>query len=239
MKTQSVFDYGYYVEENWQANEGVGNFEVGENQWDIDILSSGADTLSYETAQGESFLRMTGAASGSGDGTSLALDADSITVGTGGGYIKTRIRIPDISNNTLADHNFTIGITDVITSGTPAVGLWVGSVAGVMSFYSASANGSVTTAFNAKGLTSGTTLVKGTIYNIELRWSGNNGNSDPGPDTLQCFINGQPAAEKQQVGDVVLDGAETMEAKIVHWATTSSTLELDVFGYECASFLAK
>ncbi len=232
----SIFDYGYYVVEHFQANEGVADVEVGSNQWDITIIDSGADTLTYETDQGESFLRFTGGG-GDNDGSVLSLDEDSVSVNQYGGFCKFRIRIPDITSNTIADNNFNIGITDVITTGEPVVGLWVGCLAGVMSLYSHSANGDVTTAFSASKLTSNTTLVKGTIYNIEIRWSGNNGNSDPGPDTVVAFINGQEAA--RQNGSVLLDGAETMEAKITKWTTAADSLELDVFGYELASFIGK
>jgi len=233
----SIFDYGWKVEEHFLANTGVTDANVGTNQWDIDILSSGADTLSYETADGETFLRMTGGGSGAADGSALSLGADTVTVNQDGGYIKTRVRIPNITGNTIANNLFRIGLTDVRTSGEPVVGLWFDCAAGVMSFDSASANGDVSTAFAASKLTSNTTLVLGTIYNLELRWSGNNSNANPGPDTLECFVNGQLAGK--QDGTVLLDGAETMEPSIVHWTDASATLELDVFGFEAASFLTK
>ena len=167
----------------------------------------------------------------------LSLSDDSVSVNQYGGYLRTRVRIPDIASNTLADNNFMIGITDVVTTGTPVVGLWLSCVAGVMTFESASANGDVSTAFNAPSLTSGTTLVKGTIYDMELRWSGNNGNADPGPSRLACYVNGELAG--LQNGTVLLDSAETMEPKIAHWTTAADTLELDVFGFEAGSYNGK
>jgi len=233
----SIFDYGCYIEEHFNSNNSVADTEVGSYNWDIDILSSGADTLSYETDEGESFLRFTGGGSGAGDGTSLALEPDSVSVNQYGGYIRTRVRIPDIASNTLANNLFRIGFTDVVSSGEPVVGLWIDCAAGVMSFDSASANGDVSTAFSAPSLTSNTTLVIGTIYNIELVWSGNNSNADPGPDTLVCYINGELAGK--QDGTVLLDSAETMEPTIVHWTDASATLELDVFGFEAATYLLK
>jgi len=99
----------------------------------------------------------------------------------------------------------------------------------------ASANGDVNVAASASKLTSSTTLVLGTTYDMVVKWSGNNGNTDPGPDTAQLWINGQFAAEL--AGTCLLDGIETFEPAIIHWCDTggASTLELDVFYYEAFS----
>jgi len=232
----SIFDYGWYFEEHFVGTDSVADAEVGQLGWEIDIISGGADTLSYETDEGATFLRFTGGG-GDDDGSVLSLSDDSISLNQYGGFCRTRVRIPDIASNTLADNNFMIGLTDVVTTGEPVVGVWFGCVAGVMSFYAHSANGDVTTAFSAPSLTSNTTLVKGTIYDLELRWSGNNSNADPGPDTLVCYVNGELAGK--QDGTVLLDSAETMEPKMAHWTTAADTLELDVFGFEAGSYNGK
>ena len=235
----SVFDYGFYLSEDFLTNDAVTDAAVGKNLWEIDAISSGADTLSYETDNGETFLRMTGGGAGDGDGTALSLADDKVTIGPNGGYCRFRVRVPDITGNAIAANNFRIGFSDVRDSSEPVVGLWADCDGGVMSFDVASANGDLTHAVAAHpDLTSGTTLVLGTIYNMELKWSGSNTNTDPGPKTAQFYIGGVLAGE---IDNVLLDGAETMEATITHWCDTggASTLELDVFGYEAASFVGK
>ena len=231
-------DAGFHVVENFVSNDSVADANVGDKNWEIEIISAGADTLSYGTEQGESYLRMTGAGGGAADGSVLSLADDSVSVNQYGGFIKCRFRIPSITGNVLAGNLGRIGLTDVVTTAEPVVGIWFDwTTAGVLSFDSASANGDVSTAFSAPSLTSNTTLVLGTTYDVEMRWSGNNGNTDPGPDTLHCWINGELAGS--QVGTVLLDGAETMEPKIAHWTDGATTLELDVFSFEAKSNLAR
>lgn len=234
----SPFDVGYYVYEDFLTNTSISDGAVGKYLWDIDAISAGADTLSYETDQGETFLRMTGGGAGDGDGTALSLGADSVTLGDKGGYVRFRARIPDITGNAVAANNFRIGLSDVRDSSEPVVGLWVDCDGGVIELDAASANGDLNVAASHPGLTSNTTLVLGTTYNFEVRWSGANSNSDPGPSSVQLFINGHLSAE---LDNVLIDGAETMEPTITHWCDTggASTLELDVFGYELASYVGK
>jgi len=235
----SIFDYGWYVIEHFSSNTSITDGAVGDKLWDIDAISGGADTLTIEGAAGETFLRMTGGGAGDGDGTALGLSVDDWTVNQYGGFMRTRVRIPDITGNAIAANNFRIGFSDVRDSSEPVVGMWIDCDGGVISFDSASANGDVSTAASASKLTSSTTLVLGTTYDMELKWSGNNGNANPGPDTLELWIGGQLAGK--QAGTVLLDGAETFEPTITHWCDTggASTLELDVFGFEAGSYRAK
>lgn len=244
MQHPSIFDVGYYVRDTFLTNDSVADAAVGELDWEIDAISGGADTISYETANGETFMRMTGGGAGDGDGSGLSLKDDAVTVGSGGGFVRVRVRYPNITGNALAGNNFQIGLTDVHDSTEPVVGFWLDSDAGVMSFDSASANGDLTAAVTTAtggtqaGLTSGTTLVLGTTYNAELRWHGANTNADVGPKTLDCYIKGVHVG---RINNSLLDGAETIEPAIVHWSDTggAATLELDIFGFEAASFLAK
>lgn len=235
----SVFDIGAYVFDDFATNDSVADAAVGKFKWEIDAISAGADTLTYETDQGETFLRMTGGGGGDGDGSSLSGKDDSWTVGTGGGYIRARVRIPDITGNQLAGNNFKIGLIDVVDGTEPTKGLWIDCDAGVLSIDAASANGDLNATMEnvpTDVLTSGTTMILGTTYNLELRWSGDNGNSDPGPNRLDFYVNGVFAAH---IDNVLLDGAETVEPNITHVCDTggASTLELDVFGVEFCSFV--
>lgn len=234
-----VFDVGYAVYEDFLTNDSITDANVGKNLWEIDAISGGADTLSYETASGETFLRFTGGGAGDGDGTALSLADDKVSLGPNGGYFKFRARVPDITGNAIAANNFRIGFSDVRDSSEPVVGLWVDCDGGVISFDAASANGDLNAAASNPALTSNTTLVLGTTYNFEVRWSGNNGNATAaGPSKAQLFINGHLSAE---IDNVLIDGSETMEPTITHWADTggASTLELDVFGFEAKSFISK
>ncbi len=236
----SAADVGWSVWEDFLTNDSIGDATVGKMLWEVTALGGGAETLTYETAQGETFLRMTGAGGGSGDGSILSLAADKVSFGPNGGYLRFGVRIPDISANTIAGNIGKIGFSDVVTVSEPAVGLWMDIVAGVVEFDCASANG---TDLNAAAsgptslLTSGTTMIKGTTYNCEIKWWGNNGNADPGPSHAELRMNGHQVAFFD--GTVLLDGAETLEPIILHNTLASDTLELDVFYYEAQSFRAK
>jgi hypothetical protein len=246
MNMISPFDVGFYVFEDFLTNTSISDADVGKNLWDIDAISGGADTLTYETYGGETFLRMTGGGAGDGDGTALGLKADAVTIGPNGGFVRAKVRIPNITGNAVAANNFRIGFSDVRDSSEPVVGLYFESDGGVLSISAMSANGDLTQAVDGTSaslvptsvLTSNTTMILGTTYDFELRWSGSNSNADPGPQTVDFFVNGHWAAH---IDNVLLDGAETMEATITHWCDTggASTLELDVFGYEAKSDLTK
>ncbi|RLC55769.1 MAG: hypothetical protein DRI30_07005 [Chloroflexi bacterium] len=234
----SPADYGWTVWEDWCDNDSVADAEIGKMGWEIAILGGGAETLTFETAQGETFLRMTGAGGGTGDGSVLSLAADKVSLGQYGGECRFGFRIPDITGNTVTGNHFKFGFSDVITAGEPAVGLWMDVVAGVVEFDAASANGdvNVVAAGPTSLLTSGTTLIKGTTYDGIIRWSGNNGNADPGPSYASLTLNGHIVAETSAV---LIDGAETMEALFIHNTTATDTLELDCFYYEAFSYRAK
>jgi len=232
-------DVGWSVWEDFLTNDAITDGLIGKMSWELVAISGGADTLTYETAAGETFMRMTGGGAGDGDGTAVSLAADKVSFGPNGGELNFGVRVPNITGNAIAANNFRIGFADVVTSGEPVVGLWVDCDGGVIELDCASANGDVNVAASASKLTSSTTLVLGTTYNMRLVWSGNNGNTDPGPSTAELYINGQLAAQLN--GTCLLDGAETLEPVIIHWCDTggASTLELDVFYYEAFSYRAK
>ena len=76
-----------------------------------------------------------------------------------------------------------------------------------------------------------------TNLELPLAWQTST-NADLGPKTVDGYANGVHVA---RINNSLLDGAETVEAKIIHYQDTggAATLELDVFGLEIASFLAK
>jgi len=239
MFLNSAADYGWTVWEDFLTNDAITDGLIGKASWELVALSGGADTLTYETAAGETFMRMTGTGGGANDGTAVSLAADKVTFGQYGGFCRFGFRIPDITSNAIAGQVARIGFSSVIAETEPVVGLWCDVAAGVVSFDAASANGDVTAA--AAGptslLTSGTTAILGTTYNAEIKWWGNNGNADPGPSSASLSLNGHQVALFN--GSVLIDGAETLEPVIIHYATGASTLELDVFYYEAASYRAK
>ena len=242
MQYPSIFDVGFYVRETFTSNDSVADAVLAENDWELDLIGN-ASTTAYGSESGETYLRDTTAGVADGDGESYSLKDDAQTVGTGGGFIRVRMRYPNITGNQIAGNNARFGLTDVVTSGEPVVGLWIDLDAAVLSFDSASANGDLNaTTEAAQGLaadlTSGTTLVLGTKTNLELRWHGSNTNADLGPKTVDGYAAGVHVA---RINNSLLDGAETVEAKIIHYQDTggAATLELDVFGLEIASFLAK
>ncbi len=232
-------DVGWSVWEDFCDNNSVADAEIGKMGWEITVLGGGAETQTFETAAGETFLRMLGAGGGTGDGSVLSLAPDKVSFGPNGGFCRFAIRVPSISANVLAGQLFRIGFSDVVTTGEPAVGLWVDIAAGVVEFDCASANGDVNVAASGPTsiLTSGTTMILGTTYDCEIRWWGNNGNADPGPDSASLTMNGHVVAEFK--GTVLLDGAETLEPSFIHWTTATDTLEFDVFYYEAESRRAK
>ncbi len=233
-------DVGWSVWEDFLTNDAITDGLIGKMSWELLALGGGAETLTYETAAGETFMRMTGAGGGTGDGTIISLAADKVTFGPNGGFCRFGFRIPSISANVVAGQNFKFGFSDVVTAGEPAVGLWMDVVSGVVEFDCASANGDVNEVVSGQPtslLTSGTTLILGTTYDGEIKWWGNNGNADPGPDSASLTLNGRQVAFFN--GTVLLDGAETLEPIFIHNSLATDTLELDIFYYQAMSYRAK
>jgi len=232
----SPFAYGWWFCEDFLTNDSISDAAVGKMLWEIDAISGGADTLSYETEDGLTFLRMTPGGSGAGDGSGLSLKDDSITFGPSGGVYRAVFRVPDISGNAIAGHDFKLGFGDVHDGSEPAVGAWFDVNSGVVECNVASANGDVNQAVTGHGdLTSGTTLVLGDWYEAEIKWAGSNSNADSGPATWEFYLNGILVAEFKGP-DAVLDGAETCEPIITHIQDSTTSLELDILGVEGYSY---
>lgn len=231
----SIFAVGASVYEDFVTNDSITDANVGKELWEIVAISAGADTLTYEAEDGYTFLRMTGTGAGAGDGTTLRLAADKWTFGPTGGFCRFVARIPNITGNAVAGSDFKVGFGSVDDGTEPVVGAWFDCNGGVMECDVASANGDVNTAVSHPDLTSNTTLVLGTWYEFEIRWSGSNSNSDAGPGKWEFYIDGRLVAEFKGP-DALLDGAETCEPFIVHINSGATTFELDVMGYEAKSF---
>ena len=232
----SIFGIGASVWEDFVTNDSVTDAAVGKMLWEIVAISGGADTLSYEAADGLTFLRMTGTGAGAGDGTTLRLAADKWTFGPSGGYMRTAVRIPAITGNQVAAHDLKIGFGSVDDGTEPVVGAWFDINGGVVECDVASANGDVNKAVSGHpDLTSGTTLVLGEWVELEIEWSGANSNADPGPAKWLFKLNGDVVAEFKGP-DALLDGAETCEPFIVHVSDGTTTFEYDVLGFEAVSY---
>jgi hypothetical protein len=148
-----------------------------------------------------------------------------VLAGGDGVVIRARVRM----TTALAGHNFRIGLDDSVTATDGTVGVWFESDAGVLSAEVASTNGDQSVAVTGvTTLTAGTTMIVDIWHDIELRLSGTNANG--GPKTIDCFVDGEPAAT---IKNVLLGSAETMEFKITHWDDSAGTAQvLDIDYYE-------
>lgn len=213
-----------FIQDDFLGNSAVADATLGTIDWEL-VTIANASSLSFVASQ-NGILRFT-TASTAGDGEVITTHPDGIVLSGTNQQFGFRVRIPDISNNTLAGNNFRIGFRNVVTAGEPSVGVWVDCDAGVLSIDGASTNGDLTQAVASHpDLTSGTTMVKGDWYDFWFVLEGENANG--GPATLKLFINdyGVPTT----INNFLMGSAETMEFGITHWCDTGGgdTLELDV-----------
>jgi len=215
---------GTYIKDDFLSNSGVADTTVGELGWEMTTIAN-ASVPSFVAGQ-NGIMRITTASTADGDGEAFTLHPDAIVLAGSNQYFRIRVRIPDIAGNLLAGNNFRAGFSASVTATEPAVGVWVDCISGLLSFDVASTNGDLTKAVaDVSTLTSGTTMVKGTWYDLELRMSGVNANG--GPKTVDCFVDGEHAG---RIVNALLGSAETMELSLVHWQLTggADSLELDV-----------
>ena len=179
-------------------------------------------------------VRDTTAGTANGDGEHYYLDEDSIVLGPSGGSFRMKFRFPDITGNLIAGNNIKFGLYD---AATPTVGIYVYVDSGIPKLYIDSADhGDVSvTAAGVPSLTSGTTCVKGTWYDIRVDFWGEN--AQGGPDSARMFINGEFGGELVGTGNI--DDDEEMEVAFQHWQDTGgvATLEADFDYFEV--FLAR
>ena len=220
---------GTYIKDDFLSNSAVADATVGELGWEM-VTIANASTPSFVAAQ-NGIMRITTAGTADGDGEAFVLHPDAIVLSGTNQVIRCRVRYPDISGNQLAGNNFRIGFSTSVTAAEPAVGVWIDSDAGVISFDGASTNGDISqAAANVSTLTSGTTMVLGTFHDLAIHMEGVNANG--GPKTLKLFCDGELAGT---IENFLLGSTETMELSIVHWQDSGSAddLELDIDYIEC------
>jgi hypothetical protein len=215
---------GTHIFDDFLGNSAVADATLGEVGWELTTVGN-ASTLAFVAAQ-NGVLRFTTASTADGDGQVINTHPDGIVLSGSNQWLRGRFRYPNITGNQLAGNNFRFGFSASVTATEPAVGVWVDSDAGVLSFDVASTNGDISAAAaGVSTLTSGTTMVLGTWHDVEIQMDGTNANG--GPDRIRLFVDGELAAE---IKNVLLGSAETMEFSLIHWQDTGSAddLELDV-----------
>ena len=212
---------GTHIFDNFHANSGVADTTVGQLGWEMTTIAN-ASTPSFVASQ-NGIMRLTTQGT-TGDGEALTLHPDSVVLAGTNQEFWCRVRVPTLSGNTLAGNNFRIGFSASVAVTEPAVGVWVDSDAGVISFDVASTNGDISVAASGVNtLTSGTTMVINTFHNFHVMMDGTNTNG--GPKRIRLFVDGQLAGT---INNALLGSAETMEYSIVHWNDSGDTLELDI-----------
>ena len=218
---------GTHIFDDFHSNLAVSDGLLSSLDWNITALGSSATPSFIASPNG--IMRLT-AAGATGDGLAVHLTEDAVTLGGGDGVvIRARVRMV----TTLTGNNFRIGLDDSLTSTDGTVGIFFVSTAGLLSFDVASSNGDVTKAVTGiSTLTSGTTMVLGTWYDIKLELSDTNTNG--GPETIKCFVDGEFGGEISANAGVpsLLGSTETMEYKIVMWdsgAGAAQVFEIDYY----------
>lgn len=215
---------GTFLKDDFLTNSAVADATVGDLDWELTAIAN-ASTITYVASQ-NGIIRDTTAGVANGDGQAYTLHPDGLVLAGTDQLFRFRVAYPNVAGNQIAGHNFRLGISDSVTATAGVVGVYVESLAGVVTLHGRSANGNKSAAaVGVPGFTGGTTMVFGTTYNFEVRMEGTNANG--GPDTLTLFVNGEKAA---QIENFLIGSAETCECSMVHWQTTGGaiTLELDV-----------
>ena len=215
---------GTHIFDDFQSNSAVSDGLVGNLNWEMTTIAN-ASVPSW-VAGSNGVMRITTAAVADGDGEAFTLEPDGLVLAGTNQIVRCRVRYP----TTIATNNFRIGFADSVTAAEPAVGVWIDSDGGLLSFDCANTTTDMTKAVSGvPTLTGGTTMVVGTWHDLELRMSGTNANG--GPATIQCFVDGYPAGT---IENVVLGSTETMEFSILHWQDSGGALAvlLDIDYYE-------
>ncbi len=215
---------GSHIFDDFHANASVSTGLIGKLNWDMTTIGN-ASTPSW-VGSPNGILRLTTASSADGDGAALTLEDDMLVLAGTNQVFRCRVRYPV----EIASNNFRIGFLDVLTSGEPEVGVWINSDGGLLSFDCANADTDKTKAITGiPTLTSGTTMVVATWHDLELQMSGENSNG--GPDTISCFVDGFAAG---QITGLKITSAEVMAFAITHWQDSGGTdaMAFDIDYYE-------
>lgn len=223
---------GFWLKDDFLANDSVADAVIGELDWEI-ITIGNATTYALQSgaAAGEAgVLRLTTAATANGDGSCLRLAENSFVFGPNGGGIAAKFRYPV----ELASGNFRIGLDDSVTATSPTVGIWLDSDAGVLSLQADSGDHGDESALvtGVSTLTTGTTAVVGTWHVVRIEWTGANGQG--GPRYVEAWIDGERAASCF----AAIDDDEEAEPKIAHWQDSggADAVAFDVDYFECWSW---
>ena len=213
---------------------------IGQNKWTL-VGIGNAGTVSYLTTilsddPPAGGVRMLTAGTADGDGDAMHMLANNSRFsGRGSGGLAFRFRYPGIAGNVIAANNFYIGVHTTVTATEPTDGIYIQSLGGVMSLRVDSADhGDSIAAFGGgTTLTSGTTAVLDVPHQVEVHWSGTNGQG--GPRVVEAFCDNVP------VGSVItpLDDDENARISIVHWQNQggAQTYEFDVHWFEYWQYL--
>jgi len=230
---------GYIMQEDFLDNgNSAATTALGTQDWIMAAIGNASATVylvTTDTGVGQyGVIRDTTANTGDGDGEWYHLDDDSVVLGPSGGSFRMKFRFPDIAGNLIAGNNIKFGLYDATT---PLNGIYVYVDSGIPILHiDSTANGDVSvTAASVPSLTSGTTCVKGTWYDIRVDFWGENASG--GPDSARMFINGEFGGELVGVG--LIDDGEEVEPGFQHWQDTGgvATLEADFDFFEV--FLAR
>jgi len=232
---------GVYFREDFIGNGTITTNLIGQNMWTLTASGNGGTATygvtvtDYESPFGGIRHLTDGTATNDGNAfTMLAASALFPASQSGGGFAFTA-RVPTLGGNTLTGNSFYIGMHTSVSEVAPTDGISIQSVAGVLTLRVDSADGSdATQAFaNGSTLTSGTTMVIDVPHQIEVHWSGENGNG--GPRVVEAFCDGEPVAS---IAGLDLDNDEAATAAIVHYVSAGNdTLELDVWNFEYWQFM--
>ena len=229
---------GLHFVEQFVGNGVITTNLIGQNSWTTTAIAN-AGTLTYLTTilasdpPGGGIRMLSAGASGDGDAVHMLANNARIKGSVGGGGFAFRFNYPSIAGNIIATNNFYIGLHTTVTATAPTDGILIESAGGVLTLRSDSADhGDLSQAFGGvTTLTSGTTAVLGTPHQVEVHWSGTNGQG--GPRLVEAFCDNQPAGSLYSV----MDDDENVRPNIAHWASAADTLELDVHYFEWWQFL--
>lgn len=213
--------------EHFYANDAVADASLGQNGWEI-VTIANASTYAYLATtdlEGGNFigaLRDTTDSTADGDGSVLRMFTDGLVIRPGVA-MSWRWRYPTITGNVLAANNVRIGLQDSVTATDPTVGIYMKSLAGVITLHvdSADAGDNSVTVTGHPDLTSGTTAVIDTWYKAGFVASGK-ANPVGGPDEIRFFFNSE-----SYVVPCLIDDDEEVEISIAHWQSTSGTLDVE------------
>jgi len=231
---------GVHFVENFIGNGTITTNLIGQNMWTLTASGNGGTATygttvtDYESPFGGLRHVTDGTATNDGNAFTMLAATGVIPASVGGGGFAFQFRYPTLAGNTLTGNSFYIGMHTSVSEVAPTDGISIQSVAGVLTLRTDSADhGDDTIALaGVSTLTSGTTAVIDVPHQVEVHWSGENGNG--GPRFIEAFVDGEAAGSVYSV----IDNDEAVTASIVHYVSAGNdTLELDVHFFEYWQFM--